>query len=704
MLREFAAYSGARLVFQSSELPRGSYHDIMVPLSTSRQRDAAEICLREVKKYPPGFLGAMRLEAIGIFAACASKQGDGYRPYDEQLGGYRYYGIWNGENGIAGAYYSDQQLPLTFHHEIFHHVDGTRSGQTDASRYFNSDDRQFASAIAGERPYAAPNINSNDLAKLRRIREGYVLKKSVSDYSAKAAGEDQAETARHFMSTLADSLVQIVEQPELAGSQRILHCLSQYEAAVDRGPNVQWFVNVAIGRNTDVALAAKDVGEAPPDVARASAVGPAKPSAAEIITRLQQFAVPGQTGWDGVADREAEARQTLVAAANLPRAELSPQTSKKLVDVAAEVTHQLARYRLQAKSDDDHTYAIRGREDADGINWTLRNDVAALGDDARRLALVAQNARMEDQEALTKAQLKNLRLLARYYSFIDTNWEVTGGTQQVFEAARAAHVQSLPAAQKSLAATLERTELNELARRIPADGTPQLLDDFAAPKTLPWLGLRTRDNPYLKLVDAEIGDRDTRAAIRAVQPACVRFDRASGVCVSPDGTILTAAHVAEKLGSRLRVEFPDGRSYTAKCTAFSEYLDLAVMQISGASDLPYAPLAADPPEVGTWVCAIGQPGGHTPSGEATGYGPFHVSTGEIRGFKEDRTGYQMLGGTKHDAWTYWGHSGCPLFNSLGQIVAMHNSWDSTTAMRHAVTHEAIVKFLKKADVDFAMAK
>ena len=64
----------------------------------------------------------------------------------------------------------------------------------------------------------------------------------------------------------------------------------------------------------------------------------------------------------------------------------------------------------------------------------------------------------------------------------------------------------------------------------------------------------------------------------------------------------------------------------------------------------------------------------------------------------------MLGGVKHDAWTYWGHSGCPLFNSRGHVVALHNSWDSETAMRHGVTYEAIVYFLKKTNIDFAMAR
>ena len=56
----------------------------------------------------------------------------------------------------------------------------------------------------------------------------------------------------------------------------------------------------------------------------------------------------------------------------------------------------------------------------------------------------------------------------------------------------------------------------------------------------------------------------------------------------------------------------------------------------------------------------------------------------------------MLGKQKHDAWTYWGHSGSPIFNHAGQLVALHNSWDSATAMRHAVPLTAIRHFLKRS--------
>ena len=45
-----------------------------------------------------------------------------------------------------------------------------------------------------------------------------------------------------------------------------------------------------------------------------------------------------------------------------------------------------------------------------------------------------------------------------------------------------------------------------------------------------------------------------------------------------------------------------------------------------------------------------------------------------------------------------------LFNERGQIVALHNSWDSTAAMRHAVPQQTIVHFLTRHKVPFTAAK
>jgi hypothetical protein len=240
----FRAHSGAQLVFHADQLPRGSYHDRMPSLEIPRRLRAARIALREVHKLPAGYLRSAGLETVGLFAACVSEQGDGFRAYDEDLQGYRYFGIWNGRNALAAAYYSDGQLVTTLHHEIFHQVDAARHGKTDTSCFQR--DRRLEAALSGKDCYRAPALTARDLAELRKRCRGVVLEKAVSKYADKSVGEDKAETARHLMTALPDALVQVVTRPELPGSQRLLHVLHKYEDAVEGGPGLSWFVTRAL--------------------------------------------------------------------------------------------------------------------------------------------------------------------------------------------------------------------------------------------------------------------------------------------------------------------------------------------------------------------------------------------------------------------------------------------------------------------------
>ncbi|HEY7314968.1 MAG TPA: hypothetical protein VH643_36820 [Gemmataceae bacterium] len=245
--KAFHDYSGARLVFTVRDLPEGSYHDAMPALDEKARLRAARIALREVRKLPPRYLEKMGLKAVGLFAACVSNQGDGFRPYDEELKGYRFFGIYNGKNAVAAAYYSDAQLPTTLHHEIFHHVDATLRGETKYTIRFVRDER-FQAAISGEERYGPLRIAEADLAALKKLSAGRVLEGAVGKYAEKSVGEDKAETARYLMTALPDALVQMATRWELAGSQRMLHVLHRYRLAAADGPGVEWFVSVALGR------------------------------------------------------------------------------------------------------------------------------------------------------------------------------------------------------------------------------------------------------------------------------------------------------------------------------------------------------------------------------------------------------------------------------------------------------------------------
>jgi serine protease Do len=82
----------------------------------------------------------------------------------------------------------------------------------------------------------------------------------------------------------------------------------------------------------------------------------------------------------------------------------------------------------------------------------------------------------------------------------------------------------------------------------------------------------------------------------------------SGFIVSPDGVILTNAHVVDG-ASTVTVKLTDKREFTAKVIGSDRPSDVAVLKIS-AENLPIVKLdPADDVKVGEWVVAIGSPFG-----------------------------------------------------------------------------------------------
>ena len=191
----------------------------------------------------------------------------------------------------------------------------------------------------------------------------------------------------------------------------------------------------------------------------------------------------------------------------------------------------------------------------------------------------------------------------------------------------------------------------------------------------------------------------------------------SAVVVHPSGTILTCCHCvahdddtasedgggdlaspsvpdADRLGRMLCLVLPCGRWCVAVCVAATEALDAAVLQAAWSSDpapYPAVPWMHAAPHVREKVLCVGNPGRwDLESKSAPGTRPihfnppiFHTSSGAI--VDEDDAYVAMgLGGAKHTCWTYWGHSGAPLFTAwqpadttqppVLAVAALHNSW------------------------------
>jgi serine protease Do len=137
----------------------------------------------------------------------------------------------------------------------------------------------------------------------------------------------------------------------------------------------------------------------------------------------------------------------------------------------------------------------------------------------------------------------------------------------------------------------------------------------------------------------------------------------SGFIIDDKGHVLTNAHVVEG-AEKVRVKLSDEREFDAKVKGRDERLDVAVLELIGAKDLPYATLGSSGNiQVGEQVVAIGNPFGLgntvtagilSAKGRAIGAGPYD----------------DFL---QTDASINPGNSGGPLFDARGQVVGMNTA-------------------------------
>jgi len=101
--------------------------------------------------------------------------------------------------------------------------------------------------------------------------------------------------------------------------------------------------------------------------------------------------------------------------------------------------------------------------------------------------------------------------------------------------------------------------------------------------------------------------RKVRACVEKVRPAYVFFGQGSGVCISPDGWVVTNYHVAgNRPGQRVRLS--GGRAFTADVVGWDVHGDLSLCKIRDAKDLPFCELGdSDALRVGQPVIAVGNP-------------------------------------------------------------------------------------------------
>ncbi len=144
----------------------------------------------------------------------------------------------------------------------------------------------------------------------------------------------------------------------------------------------------------------------------------------------------------------------------------------------------------------------------------------------------------------------------------------------------------------------------------------------------------------------------------------------SGFIVTPDGVIVTNAHVVAG-ASVINVALRDGTTYKATLVGLDELNDLAVLRID-AKGLPVAPVGSSSDLViGEWAIAIGNPYGFI-----LGNTEPSVTAGVISATGRNLVGQSEGGGAtldliQTDASINPGNSGGPLVNAEGKVVGVN---------------------------------
>jgi serine protease Do len=141
----------------------------------------------------------------------------------------------------------------------------------------------------------------------------------------------------------------------------------------------------------------------------------------------------------------------------------------------------------------------------------------------------------------------------------------------------------------------------------------------------------------------------------------------SGFIVSPDGYVLTNAHVVAD-ASEVMVKLTDRREFKAKVVGTDPQTDVAVLRID-AKNLPTVKLGnSNAVRVGEWVVAIGSPFGFENS----------VTSGIVSAKARSLPDGSYVPFIQTDVAVNPGNSGGPLFNMKGEVIGINSQIYSST--------------------------
>ena len=185
------------------------------------------------------------------------------------------------------------------------------------------------------------------------------------------------------------------------------------------------------------------------------------------------------------------------------------------------------------------------------------------------------------------------------------------------------------------------------------------------PRLLPLLAAAALFAKETTLDELQSVEHQVQGVLDSCRKAVVALESnggtASGVIVSPDGLVLTAAHVTGAPGKKVKVTLPGGKTVEAESLGVDEATDAAMLRLPPpAKAWPFVPLSREVRllKLGDWCFALGHPGG------------WDAARGSVlRVGKLVKISPNML---QSDCVLMGGDSGGALFNLAGEVIGINS--------------------------------
>ncbi|MEE9394066.1 MAG: trypsin-like peptidase domain-containing protein [Planctomycetota bacterium] len=178
-------------------------------------------------------------------------------------------------------------------------------------------------------------------------------------------------------------------------------------------------------------------------------------------------------------------------------------------------------------------------------------------------------------------------------------------------------------------------------------------------------------------------EKKVTAVAKKVTPATVgiragRGLEGSGVIVSADGIVLTAAHVFRRPGDRIDIVMSDGKIHKAKALGKQDRADYGMIKILGKGPFPFVALGKSKGLKRKSIClATGHPGG--------------FQKGRAPVFRLGTIGRTTGPFLQSSCIINSGDSGGPLFDLQGRLIGIHSRIREREDLNYHVPIDSITK-------------